>query len=284
MLKTYYYLTKPGIIYGNLLSTLAGFFLAAKGAIDLVLLVAVVSGTALVIGSGCVFNNYIDRDVDRRMTRTKKRALVTGSVSARNALSYAAILGALGFAILSLFTNALVVMAGFIGIFFYVVVYGFAKRRSPLGTIVGSIPGAMPLVAGYVAVTGRFDMGALLLFLIMAVWQMPHFYAIATFRLKEYATAGLPVLPVKKGIRTAKWHICFYIVLYLIVTSLLSLTGYTGYTYRIVMLLIGTIWLYKAVQGFKTTDDVKWGRSLFGFSLVVLLAFSIMISAEVVLP
>ena len=128
-LKIYYRLTKPGIIYGNLMTTLAGFFLASKGHIDPWLLLAVGSGTALGMASGCVFNNYIDRGIDSKMKRTQKRALPSGTVSGRAALVYASVLGMLSFTILSLFTNALVVASGIIAVFFYVVLYGIAKRK-----------------------------------------------------------------------------------------------------------------------------------------------------------
>ncbi len=284
MLKAYYHLTKPGIIYGNLLSAIAGFFLASKGHIDFWLLLATLLGTALVIGSGCVLNNYIDRDIDVKMERTKKRALVRGIISGRNALLYAGALGIVGFLILSLFTNAWVVAMGLIGILFYVVLYGIAKRRSFLGTIVGTVPGATPIVAGYLAVNNHFDGGALLLFLIMAVWQLPHFYAIAIFRLKDYLAAGLPVLPAKKGIPQTKLHILLCIILYICTAPLLTAFGYTGYSYLFAMTAVSVVWLWKSLQGTRTQDATVWARGMFGFSLVVLLTFSAMLVIDHWLP
>ena len=284
MLKAYYHLTKPGIIYGNLLTTLGGFFLASKGHINVWLLLAVTSGTALGIASACVFNNYIDRGIDKKMERTRKRALASGAISGTNALIYGVALGTVGFTILTLFTNLLVVTTGLIGVVFYLIFYGLAKRTTSLSTIVGSIPGATPPVAGYLAVTNHLDSGALLLFLIMAIWQMPHFYSIAIFRLKDYAAAGLPVLPVKKGVRIAKLYIVSYIAVYLAVVPWLTILGYTGYSYLVVMSILGSIWLVKALTGFRMADHARWARRLFGFSLIVLLAFSVMISAEMVLP
>ncbi len=110
MFKFYYQLTKPGIIYGNALTTVAGFFLAARGTVNPSLLISVVAGSSLVIASACVFNNIVDREIDQKMARTKNRALVIGTISVRNALIFGAILGILGFGILSFYTNYLTVI------------------------------------------------------------------------------------------------------------------------------------------------------------------------------
>lgn len=284
MLKKYYRLTKPGIIYGNLLTAVGGFLFASQGDIDVRLLGAVMAGTALVIGSACVVNNFLDRKLDAKMARTKKRALVDGAVSARAALSFAAILGLLGFLVLVFGTNTTTVIIGIIGYVDYLVLYSIAKRRSTLGTLVGSIAGATAVTAGYTAVVGHLDGGALILFVIMAVWQMPHFYAIATFRRSDYVAAGLPVLPVKKSALSIKRRIVAYICAYLLAASALTIFDYAGYTYLVVMLFLGLNWLRLGVMGFKTTDDVAWARKMFGFSLVVLLGFSVLISLDAWLP
>lgn len=283
-LKTYYHLTKPGIIYGNLMTTVAGFLLASKGDINPGLLLATAVGTGLGMASGCVFNNYIDRGIDAKMKRTEKRAIPTGAISGRAALIYASVLGLLSFTILALFTNKLVVAAGIIAVFFYVVLYGIAKRKSTLGTVVGSVPGALPPVAGYLAVTNSLELGAALIFLTMVVWQMPHFYAIAIFRLKDYAAAQLPVLPVRRGIKITRLYIMLYILAYLVVAPLLTLTGYTGITYMAVMGLVGLVWFWKGVEGFDEEKSTAWARKMFGFSLIVLLVWSFMLSVDVWLP
>lgn len=284
MFKTYYSLIKPGIIYGNAMTAVAGFLLASKGHVRIGLLLATLMGASLVIASGCVFNNYIDRSIDKKMARTKRRALVSGKVSGRSALMYATVLGVAGFLILALGVNALVVGIGVIGLLDYVIFYGIAKRRSVYGTLVGSISGATPVVAGYCAVTGHFDAAALILFFILAIWQMPHFYAIATYRHDDYAAASLPVLPVIKSMRITKLNIAVYIAGFVLATAALSIFGYAGYTYLGAMVLIGLAWLRLAIQGFWRHDDTKWARGLFGFSLVVLLVFSVLISLDAVLP
>jgi protoheme IX farnesyltransferase len=281
--KDYYRLTKPGIIYGNLLTAAAGFLFASKWHIDFWLFVSLLAGTGLIIASACVFNNYIDRGIDAKMERTQKRALVSGKIPVKNALVFASLLAIVGFTIL-LYTNTVTVLIGFIAFFSYVVLYGIAKRKSVHGTLVGTIPGAASLVAGYTSATGKFDAGALLLFLIMVAWQMPHFYAIALYRTKDYKNAGIPVLPVVKGAKRTKLEILLYTFLFVVFVTLLSLNGYSGLVFLLVMAPLGLYWLWRGLQGFETNDNDKWGRKMFGFSLIVLLTLSVMLSVGSVLP
>jgi len=262
----------------------AGFFFASQGNFDFRLLGALLVGIALIIACACVLNNYIDRDIDKKMARTKTRALVTGEISVRAALIYAGLLGVVGFWVLAMYTNTITVVIGAIGVFSYVVLYGYFKRRSVHGTLVGSISGSTSLIAGYCAVTGHFNQPALLLFIIMAIWQMPHFYAIGVYKHDDYKKAGLPILPVKKGIETAKKHILAYIVLFTVIVSMLSVRGYAGYSYRVVMILICILWLRLAVKGFKQKDNIKYGHQIFGFSLLTLLVFSLLISVDHFIP
>jgi heme o synthase len=284
MLKTYLWLTKPGIIVGNLITAAAGFLLASKNDVDIWLLLATLSGTTLVIAAGCVYNNFIDRGIDKKMARTKNRALANGTISGRHALSYATLLAMLGFMILALGTNTLTVSVGFTGLFFYVVAYGIWKRRSPFGTVVGSVAGATPILAGYVAVINTIDAGAVLLFLILALWQMPHFYAIAMYRHADYAAAGLPVLPVKKGAKHTKLAMLLYITLFIAAVCLLATYGYAGVTYLLVTATFGFLWLWEGVKGFKTKDTTVWARDMFHFSLRVIMVFSVMIAIDAFLP
>lgn len=278
-MKDYYLVTKPGIIYGNAITVVAGFFLASMGHIDWLLLLATLTGLLFVVASGCVFNNYIDRDIDSMMERTKNRALVKGTISLRGALVFGAILGLIGIAMLSLFTNVLTVLVALVGLFVYVVVYSmWLKRASVHGTIVGSISGAVPPVVGYLAVSNIFDTGAIILFFILALWQMPHSFAIAIYRLEDYTKAGIPVLPVKKGISATKIQMLIYIALFIVATSMLTLFGYTGYTYLSVMILLGIIWLGLSVKGFWVTENKPWARNMFIYSIVIIAMFSVSIT------
>jgi protoheme IX farnesyltransferase len=262
----------------------AGYFMASRFHIHYLSLAGVLIGTSLTIAASCVVNNYIDRDIDKKMSRTKKRALVQGSISTVNALSFAAVLMGLGILVLLFYTNERTLAVGYLGVFFYVVMYSIFKRKSVHGTLIGSVSGALPPVAGYVAFTNRFDLGALLLFLIMVAWQMTHFYAIATYRQADYKAAGIPVLPVVEGMQETKVQMLMNCVLFIVATSMLTFYGYTHYTYLAVTVLLGLWWLYACVKGFTAKDDVKWGKSIFKKSLVILLVLSILISIGPILP
>jgi len=278
LFRTYYQLTKPGIIRGNAVPAIAGFFLASRGDVSYWLLLETLLGISLVIASACVYNNYIDREIDRKMARTKNRALVTGAISKRSALAYATVLGLIGFIVLAAYTNWLTVIGGVIGLFFYVVVYGYAKRKSVHGTLVGSISGAMPPVAGYIAVSDHLDAAAITLFLILVFWQMPHFYAIATYRRNDYKAAGLPVLPVVKGIEIAKRDILLYILAFGVAAVSLSFFAHTGPLYFIVAIGLTLFWFMSGFHGFGANDDNSWARKMFGISLLVMLVLCIFIS------
>ena len=281
MIKQYLQVTKPGIIFGNLISVIGGFLLAAKGNIDFPLFLATLVGVSLVVASGCVFNNFIDRDIDRIMERTKNRALVKGLIPPKTTLVYATILGIVGFALLYIGANPLAMWLAVMGFVIYVGVYSlYMKRNSVYGTLIGSLSGAAPPVIGYCAVSGQFDTGALILLLIFSLWQMPHSYAIAIFRFKDYEAAGIPVLPVVKGISVAKHHITVYILAFMIATLMLTLSGYAGYKYLIIAGAVSVWWLGMALKGYKAENDVVWARKLFGFSIITIMSLSFMMSVD----
>ncbi len=284
MVRAYYRLTKPGIIYGNTLTAAAGFLLGSAGQVAFWRLLATLVGTALVIGAGCVFNNYIDRDIDARMARTKKRALVSGTISGRQALLFGAILFTVGCSTLVAFTNAVTVVIGLIGFIDYVFLYTQSKRRTVYATLIGSVAGATPITAGYTAATGTFDIGALLVFIVMVLWQMPHFYAIAMFRQSDYQAADIPVLPIVSGARQTKIHILIYIAAYAAAIAALTLTGVTGYTFLAIMVLLTGVWFWRGAQGFSAVNSVRWARKMFGFSLIILLALSALLAVDNFLP
>lgn len=281
MIKKFIYLTKPGIIFGNFISVMGGFFLASQGNIDLWLLLVTLLGTSLVVASGCVVNNIIDQDIDVKMERTRNRALVKKSVSNTAAFIYAAVLGVFGFALLYFFTNLLAVAFAAFGFFVYVVLYSlYLKRHSIHQTLVGSLSGACPPVIGYCAVANQFDVGALILFILFCIWQMPHSFAIAIFRLNDYVSARIPVLPAKKGIYITKLQSAVYVLLFMLTGNLLYVFHYVGLIYLIIFAGLCAYWLYLAVSGFKAIDDRVWARRFFLFSVILITVFSIVISID----
>ncbi|MGL4681874.1 MAG: heme o synthase [Hafnia alvei] len=282
MMKQYLQVTKPGIIFGNLISVIGGFVLASKGSLDVPLFIATMVGVSLVVASGCVFNNYIDRDIDKIMERTKNRVLVKGLIAPKVTLTYATLLGLAGVALLYVAANPLAALLAVIGFIVYVGVYSlYMKRHSVYGTLIGSLSGAAPPVIGYCAVSNEFDAGALILLAIFSLWQMPHSYAIAIFRFKDYQAANIPVLPVVKGISVAKNHITLYIVAFMVATLMLSLGGYAGYKYLVVAAAVSVWWLGMALSGYKkAVDDRVWARKLFVFSIVTITCLSVMMSVD----
>lgn len=266
----YYLLTKPGIILGNLVTVAAGFLLASKGTIDLWLFFATLLGLAFIMASACVFNNYIDRQVDKKMERTKNRALVTGLIAGHNAIAFAIVLGVIGNLILLLYTNLLTVMVAGSGFFVYVVLYSLWKCRTIYGTAIGSFAGAVPPVVGYCAVSNHFDAGALILFTMLVLWQMPHFFAIALYHFDDYVAAKIPVLPIQKGMLRTKIHMVLYIFGFILTAMLLTFFHYTGYIYLIVTTSIGLAWLGLCLKGFKSNNDQVWGKHMFRLSLLMI--------------
>ncbi len=235
----------------------------------------------LVIASGCVFNNYIDRDIDQLMERTKNRVLVKGLMSLKVALLYGTILGISGFLILYWQTNLLTLSIAFVGWFIYVVIYSIGwKRKSTLGTTLGGIAGAVPPVVGYCAVTQRFDLGAILLFLILFFWQMPHFYAISIYRVKDFTRAKIPILPLIKNIRYTKISMLIYIVAFTITAALPSFFGYAGWVYLFTAAALGLAWLGIGLYDFNTQNDKAWARKMFSFSIINIMILCMMMAVK----
>lgn len=279
--RSYYLLTKPGIIMGNLITTAAGFALASRGDPKLWLFLSTMLGLGLVIASACVFNNAIDRNHDKKMNRTKNRPLVTGAISLKNAMIFAVALGILGAAILFYFTNILAAVTAVFGFLVYVLLYSFSKYYSIHGTLIGSIAGSVPPVVGYCAVSGKLDLGALLFFGMIALWQMPHFYAIAIYRIDDYIKASIPVLPIKRGMKATKVQMLLYTIAFIITSSMLTFAGYTGLPFLIVVLLCGLAWLTLAIHGFREKNEKKWARKMFVYSLIIIMVLSITIPFSV---
>jgi protoheme IX farnesyltransferase len=279
--KKYLLVTKPGIVSGNLISVAGGFFLASRGHIDIALLLSTLLGMSLVIASGCVFNNCVDRNMDRKMDRTQNRVLAQGLMSLGVAVLYGALLGMAGMALLCATTNMLSVAIVLAGFAIYVGLYSlYLKRHSVHATLIGSLAGAAPPLAGYCAVSNCFDMGAAILLLIFSLWQMPHAYAIAIFRYKDYAAATIPVLPLKRGISVTKKQAIGYMLAFVPATLLLTFGGYTGYCYFAVATAMGLSWLYLAWLGYKTSDNRVWAKKLFVSSILAITVLSVMMSID----
>jgi heme o synthase len=273
-IRNYYHLVKPGIVRGNLITAAGGFLLASQGTVDVVRFGFLLAGLASVVASAGVFNSYLDRALDSKMKRTSGRPIPSGRITGSRALIFGTLLLSAGTSMLALFTTAWATAATLAGFASYVFVYTPMKYRSPTATSIGSVPGAMPPLAGYTAASGQPDMAALLLFVILVLWQLPHFYAIAIFRLKEYQAGGIPVLPARIGLAAMRRRVIVFVALFTVTAVSLTPLGYTGYTYAVLAGGLGSWWLSLAVRRPDASGE-KWGRSVFVASLFVLLGTSV---------
>jgi protoheme IX farnesyltransferase len=280
--RAYYYLTKPGIVYSNVMTGLAGYLYASRWHIDVVVLIGLMLGMSLIIAAACVFNNYLDKSIDAKMARTASRALVTGKIKTHHALLFATVLTLVGFLLLDL-TNQTTLLLGFVAIVSYVIVYGYFKRHSVYGTLVGTIPGAASLVAGYTAKVGHLNLTALLFFVIMLTWQMAHFYAISLYRFKDYKEAGLPIWPVKRGKDSTIKQIHIFVYLFILANIALVVLRLHRYVYLILMLIVSIYWLMQT-QASSGKDIEAWAKKVFLRSLIVILVLSLALSTAYLLP
>jgi protoheme IX farnesyltransferase len=283
--RSYLQLIKPGITLSNTLTAIAGYLLAASFLeFRIALFIASAVGIALIIASACVVNNVIDRDIDKRMKRTAKRDVANGKISVQHAITFATILGIGGFGTILLFTNPLTFTLGVIAYIWYIIIYGIAKRNTVWSTLIGGVAGALPPVAGYTALRGTIDAAAIILFVMMFLWQMSHFYSIAMFRRTDYAKAKLPIWSVSYGLKSTKRQILLFAALYGLSSILLTVYGYTGIVYLDLSFAIGAFWVFRGISTYNRYDDERWARKMFGTSLLVLLAMCLLVAIGGYLP
>ncbi|MCP3026245.1 heme o synthase [Halobacillus sp. A5] len=262
-------LIKVGIINSNLITTFTGFWLAvyytgASFTDQWLTFLLTMLGTAFVIAGGCILNNWYDRDIDHLMSRTESRPTVTGSIPL-NVIKWMGIgVSSVGIVVLS-FTTIPAALFGAFGWFTYVVLYTmWSKRKYTINTVIGSFSGAVPPLIGWAAVEPSLQLEAIMLFLIMFIWQTPHFLALAMKKKDEYKAAGIPMLPVVHGFRMTKRQIVIY------VACLLPLPIYLaslGTVFLVVAFALSLGWLILGIAGFFMKDDYKWATWMFVYSL-----------------
>ncbi len=273
--KDFLVLVKVGIVNSNLITVFAGIWLGLYftdqsflGNLDLVLYGVV--GAALIIAGAGSLNNYIDRDIDVFMTRTKERPTVTGKVNPVKVLYMGLALVITGLLIL-LMASPMAALMGLLGVVAYVLLYTmWSKRRFVSNTVIGSISGAIPPLIGWAAVDPGLHPIAWGLFLLMFVWQPPHFYALAMKRTEEYRAAGIPMLPVVKGFKETKIHMFIWVALLFPIPFILKPIG-VPFVVLATALNIG--WLIITLKGFSfkkkfsKEEDLKWANKMFIYSL-----------------
>jgi heme o synthase len=247
--RAYFLLTKPRIIELLLVTTVPTMFIAARGVPSPWLMTATLFGGALSAASANVLNCYLDRDIDALMRRTARRPLPAHRVDPADALRFGLVLGVAGFVWLWATVNLLSAALATAAILFYVFVYTIGlKRRSTQNIVIGGAAGAVPVLVGWSAVTGRIGLPALVLFAIIFYWTPPHFWALSLRFKDDYAAAGVPMLPVVRGARETSTQILYYTVLLVAVTLLLYPAGRMGALYLAAAVALGGAFIWRALE------------------------------------
>ncbi len=267
-LKRHLLVAKPGIVLLSLITTLGGM-LYAKESINLEKALWALLGTALCASGSAILNNLYDKDIDSKMLRTQSRPTALGQINYNLLLFEGASLLILSYLILYHFVSFKVALLGFIASFTYVFVYTmFLKRHSHWATEVGGITGALPPVMGYVAVKDSFDLNALTLFLILFLWQPPHFWVLALKYREDYRRAGVPTLPVSKGVLETKRRTLIYTLLLVLVSLMPYFLKACGLIYLIGALILGGIYLFMTLKFYKSKEESD--MKLFTYSIIYL--------------
>jgi len=264
-------LTKPRITMMVLVTAAGGMWLA-PGSLDLRSVAVMLLTTGMVVGAANTLNCYLERDSDRLMARTANRPLPDQRLQPSWALVLGIAMGLFAVPTLTLAVNPMTGLLGAIALVSYVAIYTPMKQHTPAALFVGALPGALPPLMGWTAVTGSIAAPGLVLFGVLFFWQIPHFIAISVFRQDEYERAGLKVLPSVRGIRTAKVQATLYAGALWAVSLLLVPYGLAGTLYFVAAIALGGYFFWAAARGFWVEDSDAWAKKLFVASLIYLTA------------
>lgn len=271
-LTDYYELCKPRVVLLIVFTAMVGMFLATPGMVPISALVFGTLGIGLMAASAAAINQMIDVKADSRMSRTRKRPLVTGHLDMRRSALFALVIGVAGMAILMALVNALTAWLTLVALIGYAGIYTmYLKRATPQNIVIGGAAGAAPPVLGWAAVTGSVSAHALVLFLIIFIWTPPHFWALAIERHKEYAKVDIPMLPVTHGVEHTRTQILIYTVLLFLVSLLPFFTHMSGWLYLVCAVLLSGWFLVYAIR-LKWAPRPGLGMRTFGYSIVYLMA------------
>ena len=267
LLKSYYELCKPNVVYMMLICAFVGMLLAEESVESFGYLLVALTGIAFCAASAAAINQVIDRKTDASMTRTDQRPLPQGELSATHASIFALIIGLFGATILFLYVNTLTMaltLASLIGYAFIYTVY--LKRATPQNIVIGGLAGAAPPLLGWASVTNSIDPYALLLVLIIFVWTPPHFWALAIYRRDEYAKESIPMLPVTHGVVFTKLQIVLYTIILYVVSLLPYVVLMSGEIYLFSALTLSSIFLYYSINLYYSSD-IEDAMKTFQFSI-----------------
>ena len=256
LLKSYYQLCKPNVVYMMLICAFVGMLLAEESVGSFGYLFVALTGIALCSASAAAINQVIDRNTDASMTRTDQRPLPKGELSATHASVFAFVIGATGALILYLYVNTLTMILTIASLIGYAFIYTiYLKRATPQNIVIGGLAGAAPPLLGWSSITNTIDPYALLLVLIIFVWTPPHFWALAIYRKDEYAKESIPMLPVTHGVIFTKLQIVLYTIILFIVSLLPYVVLMSGLIYLYSALILSSMFLYSSVKLYYSSDD-----------------------------
>ena len=267
LLKSYYELCKPNVVFMMLICAFVGMLLAEESVESFGYLLVALTGIAFCAASAAAINQVIDRKTDASMTRTDQRPLPQGELSATHASIFALIIGVFGATILFLYVNTLTMaltLASLIGYAFIYTVY--LKRATPQNIVIGGLAGAAPPLLGWASVTNSIDPYALLLVLIIFVWTPPHFWALAIYRRDDYAKESIPMLPVTHGVVFTKLQIVLYTIILYVVSLLPYVVLMSGEIYLFSALILSSIFLYYSINLYYSSD-IEDAMKTFQFSI-----------------
>jgi protoheme IX farnesyltransferase len=278
LIGDYISLTKPRVISLLLLTTLAAMFITGEGLPSLALVFWTLLGGYLAAGGAGAINCAFDKDIDINMGRTSRRPVPSNRISPRNAFVFGLVLSVLAFVLLFVFTTPLAALLAVVGIVYYAVFYTrWLKPNTWQNIVIGGAAGALPPLVGWAAVTGSLSLPAVILFLIIFYWTPPHFWALALVKEKDYARAGVPMLPVVAGEAETRWQIWLYSLLMVVLTLLLTPLQAMGLLYLLLALVLGVIFMRYAWNVWRAGGQGHtW--ALYKYSLLYLaLLFSSMV-------
>jgi protoheme IX farnesyltransferase len=275
----YVRLTKPRVISLLLVVTVGAMMVAADGLPELTTLVVTVIGGYLAAGGAHSINQFADRDLDRHMTRTDARPVVNGRISPIRALVFGIALGLASFLLLGLLVNWLAAGLAMAGLVLYVGLYtAWLKRTTVHNIVIGGAAGAVPPLVGWAAVTGELGLTAWLMFAIVFYWTPPHFWALSLMLERDYARAGVPMLPVVRGERETRRQIVLWTLVMMGVSLLPAAAGVAGLTYLVVAALAGAIMLGLAFR--LDREGGRWARHTFSYSLLYLVIIFVALGVD----
>lgn len=265
--REYFELTKPRVVALIVFTAVVGMFLSTPLGLPLDAFILGSIGIALAAASAAAINHVLDQKLDAEMARTRARPLPTGTLSSRQALSFAVLLGVVSMLVLALGVNMLTALLTFLSLIGYSVVYTvYLKHATPQNIVIGGAAGAAPPVLGWAAIRGEVTADALLLFLIIFVWTPPHFWALALYREKEYSKAGVPMLPVTHGGPYTRLHILLYTVMLSAATVMPFATRMSGWLYLVGALALNAVFLHYAWRLYRRYSD-ELARKTFRYSI-----------------